>query len=70
MAYLSTFYTRFDLAVRIGLFYGMYAVAGAFSGSICTSPSAKYIMCVADRVQLMAFFIYSTASSRTGNFFS
>ncbi|KIX06674.1 uncharacterized protein Z518_04650 [Rhinocladiella mackenziei CBS 650.93] len=34
VAYLSNFYTRFDLAVRIGLFYGQYAVAGAFSGSI------------------------------------
>jgi MFS family permease len=32
--YLSTFYTRFDLAVRIALFYGQYAVAGAFSGAI------------------------------------
>lgn len=32
--YLSTFYTRFDLGVRIGLFYGQYAVAGAFSGAI------------------------------------
>ncbi|KIX94011.1 uncharacterized protein Z520_10348 [Fonsecaea multimorphosa CBS 102226] len=32
--YLSTFYTRYDLAVRIGLFYGQYAIAGAFSGSI------------------------------------
>lgn len=36
VAYLSTFYTRFDLAVRIGLFYGQYAIAGAFSGSIGT----------------------------------
>jgi len=37
--YLSTFYTRFDLAVRIALFYGQYAVAGAFSGAIgkCTT---------------------------------
>ncbi|KNG48956.1 major facilitator superfamily transporter [Stemphylium lycopersici] len=34
VAYLSTFYSRYDLAVRIGLFYGQYAVAGAFSGSI------------------------------------
>jgi MFS family permease len=34
VAYLSFFYTRFDLAVRVGLFYGQYAVAGAFSGSI------------------------------------
>ena len=32
--YLSTFYTRYDLPIRIGLFYGMYAVAGAFSGAI------------------------------------
>ncbi len=32
--YLSTFYCRYDLAVRIGLFYGQYAVAGAFSGCI------------------------------------
>ncbi|KAH7347054.1 major facilitator superfamily domain-containing protein [Pyrenochaeta sp. MPI-SDFR-AT-0127] len=34
VAYLSFFYCRYDLAVRIGLFYGQYAVAGAFSGSI------------------------------------
>ncbi|XP_014562637.1 hypothetical protein COCVIDRAFT_32654 [Bipolaris victoriae FI3] len=34
IAYLSTFYCRYDLAVRIGLFYGQYAIAGAFSGSI------------------------------------
>ncbi|KAH8626263.1 hypothetical protein IG631_18281 [Alternaria alternata] len=34
VTYLSTFYGRYDMAVRIGLFYGQYAVAGAFSGSI------------------------------------
>lgn len=34
VAYLSFFYTRFDLAVRLALFFGQYAVAGAFSGSI------------------------------------
>jgi MFS family permease len=34
VAYLSSFYPRFDLAVRIALFYGQYAVAGAFGGSI------------------------------------
>lgn len=34
VAYLSTWYTSFDLAVRIALFYGQYAVAGAFGGSI------------------------------------
>ncbi|KAJ5454872.1 uncharacterized protein N7458_005828 [Penicillium daleae] len=32
--YLSTFYPRFDLATRIGIFYGQYAIAGAFSGAI------------------------------------
>jgi len=34
VAYLSFFYTRYDLAVRIGLFYGQYAIAGAFSAAI------------------------------------
>jgi MFS family permease len=34
--YLSSFYTRFDLAVRIAIFYGQYAIAGAFSGAIGT----------------------------------
>ncbi|KAJ4347510.1 hypothetical protein N0V95_005384 [Ascochyta clinopodiicola] len=34
VTYLSTFYCRYDLAVRIALFYGQYAIAGAFSGTI------------------------------------
>lgn len=34
VAYLSCFYRRYDLAVRLALFYGQYAIAGAFSGSI------------------------------------
>ncbi|OAL57474.1 MFS general substrate transporter [Pyrenochaeta sp. DS3sAY3a] len=34
VAYLSSFYCRYDMAVRVGLFYGQYAIAGAFSGSI------------------------------------
>ena len=34
VAYLSTFYCRYDLAVRIAIFYGQYAIAGAFSGAI------------------------------------
>jgi len=29
---LSTCYVRFDLALRVALFYGTYAIAGAFSG--------------------------------------
>ncbi|KAK4195875.1 putative transporter [Triangularia verruculosa] len=32
--YLGTFYSRFDLATRIGLFYGQYAIASAFSGAL------------------------------------
>ena len=35
VGYLSTFYTRFDLAIRVGIFYGQYAIAGAFSGALC-----------------------------------
>ena len=34
VSFLSTFYPRFDLAFRIALFYGSYAVAGAFGGLI------------------------------------
>ncbi|KAB5554848.1 major facilitator superfamily transporter [Coniochaeta sp. 2T2.1] len=34
VAYLSFFYPRFDLAIRIGIFYGQYAIAGAFSGAL------------------------------------
>ncbi|KAI5856869.1 major facilitator superfamily domain-containing protein [Tricharina praecox] len=30
--YLGLFYTRFEFAQRLGLFYGQYAVAGAFGG--------------------------------------
>lgn len=30
--YLSTCYIRYDLALRIAIFYGSYAIAGAFSG--------------------------------------
>ncbi|UPX12123.1 uncharacterized protein EKO05_0002692 [Ascochyta rabiei] len=34
VSYLSTFYCRYDLGVRIALFYGQYAIAGAFSSTI------------------------------------
>lgn len=34
VSYLAQFYPRFDLAFRIALFYGSYAVAGAFGGLI------------------------------------
>lgn len=36
VAYLSFFYPRFDLAIRVAVFYGQYAIAGAFSGALCT----------------------------------
>jgi MFS family permease len=32
--YLSLFYTRYEFAQRLGLFYGQYAVAGAFGGLV------------------------------------
>lgn len=35
VAYLSFFYPRFDLAIRVAIFYGQYAIAGAFSGALC-----------------------------------
>lgn len=34
VSYLTLFYPRFDLAFRIALFYGSYAIAGAFGGLI------------------------------------
>ncbi|KZT56779.1 MFS general substrate transporter [Calocera cornea HHB12733] len=34
LSYLSLFYPRHDLAFRFAMFYGMYAVAGAFGGLI------------------------------------
>jgi len=35
VTYLASFYSPFDLAVRIGLFFGQYAIASAFSGALC-----------------------------------
>jgi MFS family permease len=34
VTYMSLFYPRYDLAFRIALFYGSYAIAGAFGGVI------------------------------------
>jgi len=34
VTYMSRFYPRYDLAFRIALFYGSYAIAGAFGGII------------------------------------
>ncbi|KAK4245125.1 putative major facilitator superfamily transporter [Corynascus novoguineensis] len=37
VTYLASFYSPFDLAVRIGLFFGQYAIASAFSGALSYS---------------------------------
>lgn len=34
MYYMSTLYPKYDLAFRLGMFAGMYSVAGAFAGVI------------------------------------
>lgn len=34
VSFLATFYPRYDLAFRVALFYGSYAIAGAFGGLI------------------------------------
>jgi MFS family permease len=35
VAYLASFYSRYDLGVRLALFYGQYSIANAFSGLLC-----------------------------------
>jgi len=35
IVYLGYFYSPFDLARRIALFFGQYAIASAFSGALC-----------------------------------
>jgi MFS family permease len=66
--YLSTFYTRFDLAVRIALFYGQYAIAGAFSGAIgMCQKTLNFIL--ANFYQHMVFS-NSVAPYTTGSIFS
>jgi MFS family permease len=55
--YLSNFYTRFDLAVRIALFYGQYAIAGAFSGAIGKCFSTAGSCLYAEYHQHMEFSI-------------
>lgn len=39
VSFLSTFYPRFDLAFRIALFYGSYAIAGECL--CCYSPMGR-----------------------------
>jgi MFS family permease len=44
VAYLSFFYPRYDFCVRLALFYGQYAIAGAFSGSICGFQTQLWVV--------------------------
>ncbi|KAL2352869.1 major facilitator superfamily domain-containing protein [Cryomyces antarcticus] len=42
VSYLSLFYTRFEFARRLGLFYGQYAVAGALGGVLSYVVFSKF----------------------------
>lgn len=42
VSYLSLFYTRYEFAKRLGLFYGQYAVAGALGGLLAYGVFAKF----------------------------
>lgn len=68
MYYLTTFYRRNELALRISLFYGAATIAGAFSGLIAygvfqihhsTVPGWKFLMIVeGGSTVLLASFAY------------
>jgi len=42
VAYLSLFYTRYEFARRLGMFYGQYAIAGAFGGILSYFVFTKF----------------------------
>lgn len=42
MSYLSLFYTRYEFAKRLGLFYGQYAVAGALGGLLAYGVFSQF----------------------------
>ncbi|KAE9988416.1 hypothetical protein EG328_011176 [Venturia inaequalis] len=42
VSYLSLFYTRYEFAKRLGLFYGQYAVAGALGGLLAYGVFSKF----------------------------
>jgi len=42
VSYLSIFYTRYEFARRLGLFYGQYAVAGALGGVLSYAVFSAY----------------------------
>jgi len=42
VAYLSLFYTRYEFARRLGLFYGQYAIAGALGGVLSYGVFSRF----------------------------
>lgn len=56
--YLSTFYTRFDLGLRLALFYGNYAVAGAFSGALGKQNPSCAVKSLAYHPNFVAYGIF------------
>ena len=42
VSYLSLFYTRFEFARRLGLFYGQYAIAGALGGLLSYAVFSRF----------------------------
>ncbi|KPM38010.1 hypothetical protein AK830_g8568 [Neonectria ditissima] len=66
VAYLSSFYTRFDLCARLALFYGQYAVAGAFSGSIGAFPAIRVFPCSSPRTPELTRAAYGVFHLHSG----
>ena len=51
MFYLSTLYPKYDVGIRMGMFTGMYSVAGAFAGVLaylfpCSNPVSSPAICL------------------------
>jgi hypothetical protein len=42
VSYLSLFYTRYEFARRLGIFYGQYAIAGAMGGLLAYGVFSKF----------------------------
>src|ERR1700753_2187755 len=42
VSYLSLFYTRYEFARRLGMFYGQYAIAGALGGILSYAVFSRF----------------------------
>lgn len=58
VAYLSIFYCRFDLGVRIGLFYGQYAIAGHFLGPLVRNHVFNHVRLALTSGWLTAYGVF------------